>query len=110
MCEHSKGARVIRVGAAINQIHAEAPDGAAMILLETTAGQGTTLGRTFEAGRVRRQDDRMAASARLSFAFTDVVDATLRYELAVNRSNVQYAFDDKRYDKQVVSLSLGVAF
>ena len=37
-----------RVAEAINRIHAERPDGTTMTLLETTAGQGTTLGRSFE--------------------------------------------------------------
>jgi deoxyribonuclease-4 len=37
-----------RVAEAIDRIHAERPDGAATILLETTAGQGTALGRSFE--------------------------------------------------------------
>ncbi|MDQ3693737.1 MAG: deoxyribonuclease IV [Chloroflexota bacterium] len=41
-------AGIARVGRAINQIHRERPDGLSMILLETTAGQGTTLGRSFE--------------------------------------------------------------
>jgi deoxyribonuclease-4 len=37
-----------RVAQAINQIHEEAPDGRAMILIETTAGQGSALGQSFE--------------------------------------------------------------
>lgn len=37
-----------RVGEAINHIHAERPNGTTMILLETTAGQGSALGRTFD--------------------------------------------------------------
>jgi deoxyribonuclease IV len=41
-------AGIARVAEAINRIHDEAPDGRAMILIETTAGQGTVLGRTFE--------------------------------------------------------------
>jgi deoxyribonuclease-4 len=41
-------AGIARVVAAIDQIHDERPDGQAVILIETTAGQGTTLGRTFE--------------------------------------------------------------
>lgn len=41
-------AGVRRVAEAINRIHDLRPDGAAMTLLETTAGQGNTLGRTFE--------------------------------------------------------------
>jgi deoxyribonuclease-4 len=41
-------AGVARVSAAINKIIDERPDGKCMLLLETTAGQGTTLGRSFE--------------------------------------------------------------
>jgi deoxyribonuclease-4 len=37
-----------RVAAALNRLHGERPDAATMVLLETTAGQGTHLGRTFE--------------------------------------------------------------
>jgi deoxyribonuclease-4 len=37
-----------RVGESINHIFAEQPDGRSVLLLETTAGQGSTLGRTFE--------------------------------------------------------------
>ncbi len=39
---------VVRVAEAINRIHAERPDGRASILLETTAGQGTTMGARFD--------------------------------------------------------------
>jgi deoxyribonuclease-4 len=41
-------AGIARVAAAINAIHNDRPDGEAVILLETTAGQGTHLGRSFE--------------------------------------------------------------
>lgn len=41
-------AGIARVGAAINAIHRERPSGESMILLETTAGQGTHLGRSFD--------------------------------------------------------------
>lgn len=41
-------AGIARVGEAINRIHDEMPDGKAMLLLETTAGQGTCLGAKFE--------------------------------------------------------------
>ena len=41
-------AGIKRVAEAINRIHVERPSGPAMTLLETTAGQGNTLGRTFE--------------------------------------------------------------
>jgi deoxyribonuclease-4 len=41
-------AGIDRVAAAINRIHTELPDGKAAVAIETTAGQGTTMGRTFE--------------------------------------------------------------
>jgi deoxyribonuclease-4 len=41
-------AGVRRVAEAINRIHDDWPDGTAVLLLETTAGQGTALGRTFD--------------------------------------------------------------
>ncbi|HET8523230.1 MAG TPA: deoxyribonuclease IV [Thermomicrobiales bacterium] len=41
-------AGIARIAEAINRIHDERPEGQAKILLETTAGQGTHLGRTFE--------------------------------------------------------------
>ncbi|HEX3302457.1 MAG TPA: deoxyribonuclease IV [Thermomicrobiales bacterium] len=41
-------AGIARVAEAINRIHDEMPDGKAKILIETTAGQGTALGRSFE--------------------------------------------------------------
>ncbi len=41
-------AGVERVARAINEIHWDMPDGRSIVLIETTAGQGTTLGRTFE--------------------------------------------------------------
>ncbi len=41
-------AGVARLIEAVNWINEQRPDGKAMLLLETTAGQGTTLGRTFE--------------------------------------------------------------
>ncbi len=49
-----------RVATAINQIHRERPDGTTTILLETTAGQGSTLGRSFEelAAIMEQVDDK----------------------------------------------------
>jgi len=41
-------AGIRRVGEAINQIHSDMPDSSAVLLLETTAGQGTCLGATFD--------------------------------------------------------------
>jgi deoxyribonuclease-4 len=41
-------AGIQRVAEAINRIYAERPDGKCVLLIETTAGQGTCLGRTFD--------------------------------------------------------------
>jgi len=41
-------AGLARLAAALNQIHAEQPEGSVRLLLETTAGQGTSLGYRFE--------------------------------------------------------------
>jgi deoxyribonuclease IV len=41
-------AGIPRIAEAINRVHDEMPDGKSMILLETTAGQGTTIGSKFE--------------------------------------------------------------
>jgi deoxyribonuclease-4 len=53
-------AGIARVAHAINQIHNEMPDGKAIILIETTAGQGTALGRSFEeiAGIIAGVEDK----------------------------------------------------
>ena len=41
-------AGIARIVESVNRVLAQRPDGRTMLLLETTAGQGTTLGRTFE--------------------------------------------------------------
>jgi len=64
------------------------------------------LQRTRELGRKRRDDDRLTATAELSFAANDWLELGLRYDLTVNRSNIHFAFDDKNSTKQVVALEL----
>lgn len=60
-------AGITRVAEAINRIHAERPHGSAVILLETTAGQGTHLGRTFEeiAAILSQIEDKLRAAVCL---------------------------------------------
>lgn len=49
---------IVKVAEAINRIHAELPDGKAAILIETTAGQGTSMGARFEEiGEILRLTD-----------------------------------------------------
>ncbi|MDQ3045270.1 MAG: deoxyribonuclease IV [Chloroflexota bacterium] len=52
-------AGIARIAEGINRIFDERPDDPTMVLLETTAGQGTSLGRTFEelAGIAARVED-----------------------------------------------------
>jgi tetratricopeptide (TPR) repeat protein len=68
------------------------------------------LGRTAEVARARREDRRFSGGAQLSFALTDALDLTGRYDLVVNRSNIAYDFDDKNYVKHGLFLALGVAY
>lgn len=60
-------AGIERVALAVNRIHAELPDGKATLAIETTAGQGTTLGRTFEeiAAMIERIEDKTRVSVCL---------------------------------------------
>jgi tetratricopeptide (TPR) repeat protein len=68
------------------------------------------LGRSRELGRKRRHDDRVTASAELTFAATDRLELGLRYDLVVNQSNIHFAFDDKSSTKQVIGLELSGEF
>ncbi len=60
-------AGIDRVAAAVNRIHTELPDGEPSIAIETTAGQGTTLGRSFEeiAQMIDAIDDKSRVSVCL---------------------------------------------
>jgi deoxyribonuclease IV len=60
-------AAISRVSGAINRIHEDRPDGRAVLLLETTAGQGTHLGRTFE--ELAAIIDRVADKSRVGVCF-----------------------------------------
>lgn len=60
-------AGVARVAAAVNRIHTDLPDGKASLTIETTAGQGSTLGRAFEeiAAMIDLIDDKSRVSVCL---------------------------------------------
>jgi deoxyribonuclease-4 len=60
-------AGVARVADAINTIHDRMPDGACSLSIETTAGQGSTLGRTFE--EIAQIIDGVADKLRISVCF-----------------------------------------
>jgi deoxyribonuclease-4 len=75
-----EAAGIARVAEAINRIHGERPDGATAILLETTAGQGTALGRTFEelAAIIDRVEDKNRVGVCLDTCHVFVAGYDLR--------------------------------
>ena len=87
-------AGIARVGAAINAIHRDRPEGEAMILLETTAGQGTHLGRSFEelAGIIDLIEDRRRIGVCLDTCHVFAAGYDLRDEASFLATFA--AFDD----------------
>lgn len=75
-----EAAGIARVAEAINRILGERPDGATVILLETTAGQGTALGRTFEelAAIIDRVEDQNRVGVCLDTCHVFVAGYDLR--------------------------------
>ena len=58
---------IARVAEAINRINEDRPDGDTTLLIETTAGQGTTLGRSFE--EIAAIIDQVEDKARIGVCF-----------------------------------------
>ena len=85
-----------RVGAAINRIHDERPDGRAMLLLETTAGQGTTLGRSFE--EIAAIIDKVEDKRRVGVCFDTCHVFAAGYDLR-DRSNYEETI--RRFDEVI---------
>lgn len=87
-------AGIARVAAALNALFDAAPDQDVTVLLETTAGQGTTLGRTFEelAGIL----DKVENTARVAVCFDTCHAFAAGYDLrdAETYSATMQAFDD----------------
>lgn len=86
-------AGVRRVAEAINRIHADRADGSTTILLETTAGQGTTLGHDFAelAGIIELVEDH----ARVGVCFDTCHAFAAGYEL---RDRHGYEATMRRFD------------
>ncbi len=87
-------AGLARVAEAIDRIHDERPNGTTTILLETTAGQGTALGRTFEdlAGII----DGVADKTRVAVCFDTCHAFAAGYDLrdAASYEATMRAFDE----------------
>lgn len=62
---------------------------------------------TREIARVRRQDDRYGVGFEISYTLGDYFDLTARYDLLVNDSTMNLAFDDKNYSKHLFAVELG---
>lgn len=71
---------ITRVAEAVNRIFDDTPDGKSMLLLETTAGQGTTLGRTFEeiAGIMEKVENKARVGVCLDTCHVFVAGYDLR--------------------------------
>jgi deoxyribonuclease-4 len=83
-----------RVAHAINRINDERPDGQTTLLIETTAGQGTTLGRTFEeiAAMIDKVEDKTRIGVCFDTCHVFVAGYDLRDESSYNATIK--AFDD----------------
>ena len=89
-------AGIARVAEAINRIHDELPDGRAVILLETTAGQGTALGRSFE--ELAAIIDQVAAKERVGVCFDTCHAFAAGYDL---RDEAGYVATMRTFDETV---------
>ncbi|MER3436825.1 MAG: deoxyribonuclease IV [Chloroflexota bacterium] len=87
-------AGIRRIAEAINRIHSERPHGRAAILLETTAGQGTTLGKTFEeiASMIERIEDQTRVGVCFDTCHVFVAGYDLRDAAAYE--STMHAFDE----------------
>jgi deoxyribonuclease-4 len=83
-----------RVATALDEVHARLPDLRVRILLETTAGQGSTLGHRFE--HLARIFERVAAPERLGVCFDTCHVFAAGYLLSpqVEYERTMAAFDD----------------
>jgi len=91
-------AGIARVAEAINRINVERPDGTAMLLLETTAGQGSHLGRRFE--EIANIIDRIEDKGRIGVCFDTCHVFAAGYDL---RDQASYDATMAEFD-QVIGL------
>lgn len=89
-------AAIARIAEAIDRTHDALPDGTAMILLETTAGQGTTIGRTFE--ELAAIIDKVSDTSRVGVCFDTCHAFAAGYEL---RTPEGYAETMRAFDETV---------
>ena len=85
---------IARVAEAINRINEDRPDGDTTLLIETTAGQGTTLGRSFE--EIAAIIDQVEDKARIGVCFDTCHVFVAGYDIrdAESYSATMQQFDD----------------
>jgi len=66
-------------------------------------------GRSTEM-RLRRKDNRFATAVSFAYPVGDYVDLGLRYDYVHNGSTVEFAFDDKNFEKHTVGLELSIDY
>ena len=83
---------VARVAEAVNRINNDLPDGTTMLLLETTAGQGTHLGRRFEeiAGIIDRVEDKSRVGVCFDTCHVFAAGYDLRDDASYNATMTEF--------------------
>ncbi len=89
-------AGIARIIEGINETLAARPDGATVLLLETTAGQGTTLGKTFE--EIARMREGIEDKARVAVCFDTCHTFVAGYDI---RTPEAYASTMGRFDETI---------
>ncbi len=60
--------------------------------------------------RLRRKDNRIATAISVAYPLGDYVDLGIRYDYVGNGSTVEFAFDDKNFEKHTVGLELSIDY
>lgn len=89
-------AGIARIIEGINETLAARPDGTTVLLLETTAGQGTTLGKTFE--EIARMREGIEDKARVAVCFDTCHTFVAGYDI---RTPEAYASTMGRFDETI---------
>ncbi len=89
-------AGIARIIEAVNRVLSERPEGETTLLLETTAGQGTTLGKTFE--EVARMLDEIEDRRRVAVCFDTCHTFVAGYDI---RTPEAYAETMRQFDEIV---------
>jgi tetratricopeptide (TPR) repeat protein len=60
--------------------------------------------------RLRRRDNRIATAISIAYPLGDYIDLGLRYDYVRNGSTIEFAFDDKNFEKHSVGLELSIDY